>query len=426
MIKGIDALFALAFCAAIAVACAPAQTPAPTAAPPSTAPSAASTSLAITPTARPTTSTASAPTAAPTPRVVNFDQLKLNVDAAMSAFMKENNVIGCSVAVVYPDAANKLETHSLNYGTLSKDISTPVDSTTQYEIASLSKLFTADILMLLVRDGFMQLDDPLQKYIPSNVHAPTYNGQAITLRDLATHTSGLPRGVETIPGVRTKNGVIVTGYYTQEEIFNFLNGYQLKRAPGSQWEYSNLAFALLGIAEEKAYGASYESLVVQRIDEVLGLPNTRANLSPTEKTKLAQGYFENGNAAPAFATDGAGVAMGGLRSTIQDLGRYLAANVDPGATKLDSVLSMTLQKQSKWSNQNMTAGLGWNIMFPGTPREQLVKAGETAGYNSQIQFSKANRTGYVVICNGHNVVEKAAPQLAKALALAESQLDENK
>lgn len=406
-------------------ACAPAPTPPivttlpPTALPVVTA--AAPVATSVSPTNVP------AATAAPTRRVVNFEQLKQNVDTAVSSFMKENNIVGCSAAVEFPDAANKLETHILNYGVLSKGSKTQVDSTTEYEIGSLTKLFTADVLALLVREGQMQLDDPLQKYLPPSVHAPTFNGQAITLRDLATHTSGLPRNLGTGLGARTVNGAVLVGYDSQEEIFNFLNAFKLTRAPGSQSEYSNYAFSLLGIAEERAFNASYESLVVQKVAEPLGLRDTRVTLSPVEKAKLGQGYFENsGDAAPPFADSGGTLAMGALRSTIQDLATHLAANIDPGSTKFGPALQMTQEPQTKLSSQTQTMGLGWSIIYSSTPREILQKDGATAGFNGDIVFSKVNRTGFVAICNGHGVAEHLVPAISKALGLAESQFDENK
>ena len=344
----------------------------------------------------------------------------------MAAFMSQNNVAGCSLALVYPDQAqNKFQTHLLNYGRPAKGSKTAVDSTTEYEIGSLTKLFTADLLALFVRDGLMKLDDPLQKYLPASVHVPAFNGRAITLRDLATHTSGLPRKTGNVPQVRIVNGVPAWGYSTAAELFQFLNAYSLTRAPGSQWEYSNLAFALLGIADEKAGNATYDSLVTNRLAEPLSLHDTRIVLSAAQKARLAQGYSDTGDAAPPIAISGESLSAGALRSTIQDLAAYLVANIDPGATKLDSVLSLTEQKQAKGSSANGAAGLGWNISAPGTPQEQLTKDGSTAGFSSYIAFAKASRTGFAVVCNGHNVSKIVSPQLHKLLGQAAVPIDDS-
>ena len=101
--------------------------------------------------------------------------LKSPVDAAVRAYMQQDGVTGCSLALVMPDASGgALETTLLNYGTVSKASTAPVDVGTEYEIGSLTKLFTADLLALYVQDGLMHLDDPLQKYLPASVqYEPT-------------------------------------------------------------------------------------------------------------------------------------------------------------------------------------------------------------------------------------------------------------
>ena len=391
-------------------------------APPTATPSVAPTQ---TPTAVPS-ATAVPPTATATARVVSFEQLKPQMDAIMGAFMQSNKVSGCSLSVAAPDPnTSKVQSRITNYGALATGSKTPVDVTTEYEIGSLSKLFTADLLALFVRDGVMRLDDLLQKYMPATIHAPTYNGRAITLRDLATHTSGLPRRNDNVPQLRMVNGVLTWGYASADELLAFLNAYKLTRAPGAQWEYSNLAFALLGMAEEKAGGSTFENLVLSKIGTPLGLRDTRVVLSAGEKARLAQGYAANGEKAPPIAVSGEALAAGALRSTIQDLATYLVANIDPDATKLESVLALTQQPQAKGPSPSAAAGLGWNIIAQGTAREQFSKDGATAGFEAYIAFARASRSGFVVVCNGHNVNQGAAPQLQKLFGEFEFQVDDS-
>jgi serine-type D-Ala-D-Ala carboxypeptidase/endopeptidase len=382
--------------------------------------------LCALPSALQTTSTpnTSQPTVPPvkTPGI-DPGQVVTAINLLIPPVMQANQVSACSVAVAYPDVDNgALQTTLINFGTLTNESKVPVNSTTEYEIGSLSKLFTADLLALLVQDGKMQLDDPVQKYLPSNVHVPTYNGQSITLRQLATHTSGLPRTMDSVQRVRKVNGVSVNGYVTDKEIFDFLNSYQLTRAPGDKWEYSNLANAILGMAEEQVANDSYENLVIARITTPLGLNNTRVTLSAEEKTNLALSAPQNGKASPSFATNGEMLAAGGLRSTIQDQAIYLVDNIDPAGTNLNTILSMTQQQQDKGNGPNMVMGLGWKIESPGTPQEQFDKAGSTAGYNSYITFSRVTRSGFVLLCNGQLVME-LAPQINKIIGGSDTSVD---
>ncbi len=370
-----------------------------------------------------------APIATPAPVATTgkaFDpvRFKQDLDPAVSAFLAGNNVAGCAVALAYPaPAGTKLFTQTFSYGLASKATQKPVTPATLFEIGSLSKLFTADLLALDVTESQMRLDDSLQRYLPAGARVPTYQQQAITLRQLATHTSGLPR-TDSQPQVRKINGVVVWGYATDQELFAFLKSYQLTRAPGAEWLYSNLANALLGVAEEQVGQAGYEELVVNQIAGPLGLSDTRATLSAAEQANLAQGYQENGQPAPAFAETGASLGAGGLRSTAQDLAIYLVANIDPDTTGLAPVLEMTQQRQSFGPKTTVSMGLGWLITNPGASSEQFSKDGSTAGFSSYIALSRVNRTGFAVACNGHNVGNLLAPQINKLLGAAQTEVDD--
>ncbi len=109
----------------------------------------------------------------------------------------------------------------------------PVNGATQFEIGSVTKGFTALLLAEMVLKGDVALDDPARRYLPS-VPLPM-NGRAITLEDLATHTSGLPFMPDPLPATKT-------------DIYRFLAGYKPKQAPGANWDYSNLGYWLLGEA----------------------------------------------------------------------------------------------------------------------------------------------------------------------------------
>lgn len=363
-----------------------------------------------TPTVLPPTATAIPPTGTPapsltlTPAGLNATTLRANMDALMNPFMREEDVVGCSVVLVYPNASSgTLQRAYFNYGTLARGSDKPVDSTTIFEIGSVTKLFTADLLALYVRAGKMKLDDPLQKYLPANVHIPTYNGQAITLLELATHTSALPRRIETEPEVRKIGGVEVWGYASEDEIFRFLDGYRLTRAPGSQWEYSNLGFALLAIAEQRVGNSSYEDLVRSKIATALGMNDTRIVLSAAQQPRLAQGY-SNGKNAPPVAGSGATLGAGAFRSTTQDLAAYLIANITPDNSPLGTAFMASQQPQNVVGpTLKIAPGLAWNIANPGTAQEEFDKDGATAGYNAYIAFSKSDHNGFAALCNGQNL-----------------------
>ena len=113
----------------------------------------------------------------------------------------------------------------------------PLDGNTVFEIGSISKVFTALVLADMVRKGELALEDPVAKYLPDTVKVPARNGRQITLLDLATQSSGLPR----MPTNFTpKDPANPYADYTIRQLYDFLSGYQLPRDPGERYEYSNL------------------------------------------------------------------------------------------------------------------------------------------------------------------------------------------
>ena len=153
------------------------------------------------------------------------------------------------------------------------------DGDTVFEIGSISKVFTSLLLADMVVKGEVKLDDPISKYLPASINAPTRNGKQITLLDLATHYSGLPR----MP-------VGWTWDYSPEQMFESLSHYQLTRDPGQKYEYSNYAVGLLGQILALRAGTDYETLLRTRITEPLGMQSTAIHLTPAMKANFTPGH----------------------------------------------------------------------------------------------------------------------------------------
>ena len=129
------------------------------------------------------------------------------------------------------------------YGEMARGSGRLPTPTTEFEIGSITKVFTTTLLALYAQRQVIKLDAPLQNYVPPGVTVPRFGARQITLVDLATHTSGLPRQPP-MPG----------DSYSSSQMFAFLSSYQLQRAPGAQFEYSNLGVALLADALAQATG----------------------------------------------------------------------------------------------------------------------------------------------------------------------------
>ena len=150
-------------------------------------------------------------------------------------------------------------------------------------VGSITKTFTSLILAQMVIEGKLKLDDPVNKYLPLNF------SDQITLLNLATHTSGIP----TIPDdlYLTENIDIYNPYpsYSKERLFKYLNSLDLK--PLEEVQYSNIGYTLLGMILEKVSGKTYSELLKEYITIPLNLPDTTAELSPSQKERQLPGYM---------------------------------------------------------------------------------------------------------------------------------------
>jgi serine-type D-Ala-D-Ala carboxypeptidase/endopeptidase len=176
--------------------------------------------------------------------------------------------IGIVVGVIGPE-----ERKVIAHGHLEKGDPRLLNGDTIFEIGSATKVFTSLLLADMVQHGEVALDDSVTQYLAPSffpVRIPKRNGRCITLIDLATHTSGLPR----LPAMSPKNRDNPYADYSVQQLYQFLDAYQLTRDIGSQYEYSNLGGGLLGHVLARRAGMDYESLVRSRICGPLGMNST--------------------------------------------------------------------------------------------------------------------------------------------------------
>jgi len=242
--------------------------------------------------------------------------------------------VGIVVGVIGPDGRRIVA-----YRQLEKGDRSPLNGDTIFEIGSATKVFTSLLLADMVRRGEVVLSDPVSKYLPEGVKMPERNGRSITLVDLATHASGLPR----LPtNMAPKAPANPYADYSVEQLYQFLSSYQLTRDIGSQYEYSNLGGGLLGHVLARRAGMSYEELVRTRICEPLAMNSTEITLTPEQKKRLATGHDAAMRAVsnwdlPTLAGAGA------LRSTANDLLTFLSANLGYTKTPLAPAMADMLK-----------------------------------------------------------------------------------
>ncbi len=286
----------------------------------------------------------------------------------------------------------------VGYGKLGNENAGEPDGNTVFEIGSITKAFTAILLADMAQRGEVSLNDPISKHLPKSVKTPTRGGKEITLRHLATHTSGLPRLPDNL-NPKTRDNPYAD--YTVEQMYDFLSRHTLARDIGAQYEYSNFGAGLLGHILALKAGMDYETLVVKRICGPLKMNDTRIKLTPEMQARLAQGHNEAGQ--PVMNWDIPTLAgAGALRSTVNDLLLFVAANMN--GSNLTTIMQQTHVVQNSTGAANLEIALGWHILKK-EGSEIVWHTGGTGGYRSFLGFDKSSGRGVVVLSNSANDID---------------------
>jgi serine-type D-Ala-D-Ala carboxypeptidase/endopeptidase len=283
----------------------------------------------------------------------------------------------------------------ISYGKMDDGPSQEVNGDTLFEIGSITKTFTGLLLQDMIERGEMKLDDPVAGYLPESVRMPTHKGREITLFQLVTHTSGLPRNPENLDPNRADNPL---AEYTAEKLYAYLSGYKLTRKPGVKFEYSNLGSGLLGQVIALKAGTDYESLVVDRICRPLKMESTRITLTPELKARLATGHNQFGYAVSNMDFQSQS-GCGALRSTANDLLKYVSANLGLTPTSLTGFMEKTHAIQFRSVMPPVNMALTWQAVFYPQGRKIVSHGGATYGYRAFAGFDKTRRRGVVVLSN---------------------------
>ena len=315
----------------------------------------------------------------------------LTSDAEILALIKqrvdEKRSAGIVVGVIDPDGRSRV----VAYGDPGPG-QPPLDGNSVFEIGSISKVFTSTALATLVQEGKVRLDDPAQKYLPSNVHLPTRGDKVITLGTLSEQNSGLPRMPSNFKPADPSNPY---ADYSVQQMYDFLSRYQLPRDPGQEFEYSNLGVGLLGHVLSRATELSYEELERQRVWAPLGMTNTAITLTPWMKAHLALGHDEQGHVVPNWDLPTLAGA-GAIRSTTNDMLKFLSANLHPERGALER--AMAFAQKDRAAAGNMRIGLNWLTTY--APTDTIVwHNGGTGGYRTFIGFEPSRKVGVVVLTN---------------------------
>jgi len=283
------------------------------------------------------------------------------------------------------------------YGDIAKG-ENPIDENTLFEIGSVTKVFTTMILADMVEKGEVNLNDPIEKFLPEDVSTPSKNGRTITLFDLATHSSGLPRMPDGFPITDMDEQF----QYDREEMYDSLSKVELSREIGSQYEYSNFGFSLLGHILSLQAGQSYEELLQERVLDKFGMDSTCVKQCDDLRDRFANPHFL-GFAANELNLSEDMVGAGEIRSSGKDMLSFLSYVMGLEDSDLRSSFELT-QKVNRKIDDTLSIGLAWH-MLQKDDRMIVWHNGATNGFASFVGFDPESNQGVVVLTNTLNPVD---------------------
>ena len=268
-----------------------------------------------------------------------------------------------------------------------------------FEIGSISKVFTGILLGKASREGKLALTDTLAARLPVTFDAPEVG--AITLRELATHTSCLPRLPTNLGAADTSDPYAA---YDDDALFSYLAHARLPKTPPCEPDYSNLGVGTLGVVLERAYGKPWETLVREKIAGPLGMTDTVQRLSDEQRARFATPWDGDKTAQPWSFLAMAGA--GALRSTAADMAKFADALLAGPTGPLADVWSLVIGDAADASG--LGARIGLALM------EQTIDGetgyghdGGTGGYRSQVLVFPKSGTAHVILASNAAAVPSA-------------------
>ncbi|MGO9602413.1 MAG: serine hydrolase domain-containing protein [Candidatus Binataceae bacterium] len=339
------------------------------------------------PTAMPT------PTPAPAIPPVSLDHLKRILDREMVPVLAHG--------LLSPQSGGGLVIGVLDHGQRQIFAYGTVKAGSIFGIASITKTFTGLVLAQMVVQKKVALDEPIRTLLPPGFVAKP-DGPEITLLDLATHYSGLPRDPDNVKPKSPKNPY---ADYDATQLRKFLDKHGVAKPAAAGFLYSNVGFGLLAYGLSVRAEKPYEQLLASEVLGPLQLKDTRISLSPQQRARLIQGYDTQFDPVGPLDLDVL-AGTGAISSTADDMLTYLDANLHPEkysrgaaagspAATLPAAVALDHQVRAQ-VGADVSIALAW--LFD--PKSQSYShEGLTAGYGSLAQFTPERDRGIVVLYN---------------------------
>lgn len=314
-------------------------------------------------------------------------QMTHRIDSIVKSHYVQHTDLGISVGFIQND-----QEYYTAYGTLSKESKIDVNKNSVFEIASITKIITANLIAQAVLEEKLKLNDFIDDYLPKGYLLHENLKEKIKISDLASHQSGLPdidfgkliANNSQQPVSSVDMDVLVSIINASSELIDY-----------GQYRYSTIGYVLLGQILEEVYSKSYDEIIREKIITPLQMANTL-----TEDFDVAHrttGYNPDGGVQEFFEWNITGPA-GLLKSNASDMITYLKAVLNK-ENPIDKAAQLTEKMMYKDANREMGLGLG---IVKDDKNTIYMKSGDSMGQSSILCYNRAKNWGIIILLNQRN------------------------
>jgi CubicO group peptidase (beta-lactamase class C family) len=307
------------------------------------------------------------------------------------------------------------------FGFISPEKNNLVNQNTIYRIGSITKSFTGFLLLKLNQDKVLSLDDPIEKYLPEIKTLVDYNSHpSISFRQLASHTSGLDR--------ESRNRGVNMGAVEewQKKVLAAIPDTRFLFPPNERFRYSNIGYAILGLAISRAASKPFIELVNDEILKPLEMTNTYFEIPETKQQNLAKGIAGGPTAEldyelPQREHIGRGyrVPNGGLYSSPEDMAKFIKACMGYANALNENSLELLQTSQTPTTRLRSNYSFGFDL-YSDQGIQTVGHRGSTPGYSAHFEFEKNSQYAIVIMRNynfGNTNLDLRSNALLRKLAL---------
>lgn len=331
------------------------------------------------------------------PALKNDNPLHTSLDRAVAGesvrFFSSGCHVGLSLAAVGRDGIVFYD-----YGATTRKGAELPDKHSLYEIASVTKVFTAALAAKAVVDHRIALDGDFRSYLPGSYPNLAWNGQPITLRWLLTHRAGMPRDIPDSDAIFAKHDLMTLPFeyialsrgFDRSRFLSTLHEVHLRSKPGDKEVYSNAGFLVIGLGLEKVYAQPYGELLRRAVLEPLGMTSTGFAVKGSDRSRLMKSYDRYGRVMPYHPQD-AGAAWG-LYSSTEDMAKFVRWQLD----ERDPAVARS--HRPLVGNAADGVAMAWHSELAGHDR-MLEHSGGSFGTSAQVVLFPGQQEGYVLLTN---------------------------